>query len=551
MQYPSKVKEFQYKNYQYQARSVQESLTMINNGLAAVPCGKALLLPYAELLESPRKFSEPLAKLLSVDSADLSKCFSEIKAPTDKTKELSGNAAKMHSDLSRFFVQQAPLFPLFGGGSMLSPLNISTPILRGHNVQHRVKNLVGVAEVADVSRASTVKHIWPKRYLKIQWFTNLGFNNMRFILEEALYLSALLDRRLVLPTRLRMRRCTDEDACAASGCTLERGKYWCPLTAFVSWPRLAAAGGVIIEDAAAFAKFKSKRQVPHAFDDMFSKETLYLDRLPPKLSGKLNGTHQYTPPSDGPPLKFTYWSFHLGCELSYFKAKKQTWSSDKAKLAGIKIHGFVDDYSNTDEDVLFLEGTPHHIGLTPTFWSSYAGLETSASVWNDAVVYHSNIKRAAKAASKELMRESGGTHFMCVHFRRGDFVDAGWLGKASNLSVVKKSILDRRLANESVYIATDETDPEILAELRRDVGARFWADVQEAVSSDKHNSDKAKSYLGFEDYVGLIEQMICGGARTFVGSDCSSFTGGILNIRRRELGDESYTTTSGKDKTES
>lgn len=34
------VKEFTYKNYQFQARAVQEGLTMINNGLAAVPCGK-------------------------------------------------------------------------------------------------------------------------------------------------------------------------------------------------------------------------------------------------------------------------------------------------------------------------------------------------------------------------------------------------------------------------------------------------------------------------------------------------------------------------------
>jgi hypothetical protein len=35
------VKEFTYKNYQFQARAVQEGLTMINNGLAAVRCGKA------------------------------------------------------------------------------------------------------------------------------------------------------------------------------------------------------------------------------------------------------------------------------------------------------------------------------------------------------------------------------------------------------------------------------------------------------------------------------------------------------------------------------
>lgn len=51
---------------------------------------------------------------------------------------------------------------------------------------------------------------------------------------------------------------------------------------------------------------------------------------------------------------------------------------------------------------------------------------------------------------------------------------------------------------------------------------------------------------GFEDYVGLVEQMICANARLFLGSKCSSFTGGILNLRRKLVGDTTYRTVVSK-----
>ena len=52
--------------------------------------------------------------------------------------------------------------------------------------------------------------------------------------------------------------------------------------------------------------------------------------------------------------------------------------------------------------------------------------------------------------------------------------------------------------------------------------------------------------LGFEDYVGLVEQSVCSEARLFIGSKCSSFTGGILNLRRKNNGDTLYYSTTGK-----
>ena len=101
-----------------------------------------------------------------------------------------------------------------------------------------------------------------------------------------------------------------------------------------------------------------------AFGEMFSKDTLYLDRIPPSLVGKLNASHHYK--SNLPHVKVHFWRFQLGCELSYFETKEQIWNSNNKKNAAQRVHGFVDEFADVKESVLFLGGTPHNIGLTPT-----------------------------------------------------------------------------------------------------------------------------------------------------------------------------------------
>ena len=44
----------------------------------------------------------------------------------------------------------------------------------------------------------------------------------------------------------------------------------------------------------------------------------------------------------------------------------------------------------------------------------------------------------------------------------------------------------------------------------------------------------ARMALG--DWVGMVEQVLCAGARFFVGSDRSTVTGGILNLRMELFG---------------
>ena len=86
------------------------------------------------------------------------------------------------------------------------------------------------------------------------------------------------------------------------------------------------------------------------------------------------------------------------------------------------------------------------------------------------------------------------------------------------------------LPGERLYIATDETDATTLLPLTNNGGMR-WMDV---VNDLEAGPD---SLLFFEDYVGVIEQLVCASARRFLGSQCSSFTGGIYNLRADLHGD--------------
>ncbi|KAK3818453.1 MAG: hypothetical protein J3Q66DRAFT_439541 [Benniella sp.] len=52
----------------------------------------------------------------------------------------------------------------------------------------------------------------------------LGFNNMRYMIERALYLADLLNRTLVLPNHLRIRRCSDETIYARTAIPLDLGR---------------------------------------------------------------------------------------------------------------------------------------------------------------------------------------------------------------------------------------------------------------------------------------------------------------------------------------
>ena len=346
-----------------------------------------------------------------------------------------------------------------------------------------------------------------------------------------LVLGQLLSRRVLAPEHLRMRVCTDESLCAKAGCMKKQDKeqlWWCPLTAFLDGKALQAAGVVMPKDESKYLRNKAIKIVKAAYENFYNPQQLWLDSIPPSVKPVADGTI----PADS---KFDFWSYHLGCELSYFRQKQEHWTARRKEK---KVFSFLTEFGGIKDEVLDLDGTPHNIGHTPIQWATPAGIRAAQSVWERGVVYNSQITTFASAVSEQLTASSETGSYLCVHLRRGDFIKAGWLGKASDLTFVAANIQQRLQRGEALYISTDEQNPAD-RDVFRKLGARFFNDFRPMFTEKAFGA--SANLLGFEDYVGLVEQSICASrsARMFMGSKCSSYTGNILNLRRRYLGDES------------
>lgn len=374
-----------------------------------------------------------------------------------------------------------------------------------------------------------------KGLLKINWFSHLGFNNVRFILEMVVVLGQMLGRRVLAPSTLRMRVCTDESMCSKAGCIKKKDKeqlWWCPTVRFLDGKALQSVGVVLPKDEDNYLRNKAIKTAKGAFESFYDNTNLWLDAVPAEARSSPDGT------IDG-NARFQFWSYHLGCELSYFRQKKDNWSPRRKEK---RIFDFAKEYGSLTDEVLYLAGTPHNIGHTPIQWSTREGIQAAQSVWERGVVYNPIITKMAEAISKQLVSMSSTGSYVCVHLRRGDFVKAGWLGKAADLSFVSANIERRLQQGEALYISTDEQS-ENDRNMFRKMGAKFFDDFRTTVQDTEAFGEDYVNMLGFEDYVGLVEQSVCAsrGARKFMGSKCSSFTGNILNLRRRYLGDDSET----------
>lgn len=74
-----------------------------------------------------------------------------------------------------------------------------------------------------------------------------------------------------------------------------------------------------------------------------------------------------------------------------------------------------------------------------------------------------------------------------------------------------------------LYISTDEKDKSLFAPFAKQFRLRFLSDIAE------------KARLGAEhinqNHIGMIEQVICANAHTFIGTPYSTFTGYITRMR--------------------
>ena len=377
----------------------------------------------------------------------------------------------------------------------------------------------------------------PDKYLVIPAntaFAQLGFNNVRITIEFGLALARMLRRRVLVPHLLHMRHCSDAEACRRSQCEFRRDAYWCPIELFIPAEQLQAAGAVFAVDRPGL----TRHVVHEAFDAIYDNQYLWFDTLPASLAAALTADGRL-PEYRKTELNFDVFTYQLGCELSYLWPVKRMFRGADWHGQVTTFKGIADEWGAIDADVLVLEGRAMFVSRSPWVFSSLLARGRFELLWQRFTSqYHPDIVSLASAVAVEL-RSTGS--FVAVHYRRGDFVDLGLLRAAEKVETVQAAIKSHLRAGEPFYLATNEHDPAILDSFRR-MGAVLWRDVLalDAVQAHVRTLPVAAGMLCFEDYVGLVEQLVCAGARLFVGTHCSSFTGQILNLRRKIHGDTTF-----------
>lgn len=104
---------YSYKNYNYQARLISESLMTLNNALPALSCGHYMMIQYKELVAAPLNFIGPIGELLEVPEKHLQNSFLGVKLPAPRVD--SSGVAAQRASLTTFFDQYARLWPFLSG----------------------------------------------------------------------------------------------------------------------------------------------------------------------------------------------------------------------------------------------------------------------------------------------------------------------------------------------------------------------------------------------------------------------------------------------------
>ncbi|KAF9137439.1 hypothetical protein BGX30_010247 [Mortierella sp. GBA39] len=256
--------------------------------------------------------------------------------------------------------------------------------------------------------------------------------------------------------------------------------------------------------------------------------------------------------------------------------------------------GLAQELGEIDADVLVVEGQFHTAGWIPMAHSSLENAQKNRRMALTYLRYSPVVHEAADYLMERLkdriLRRGGGGNAekgddswlrLSMHVRRGDFVllkhgwqnfDDGWMGflvkdavesvfgpfdpslNLSSLIPGPVSEEDEETADDSsqdnnnnnnnndqpfsrpqpspikipkfgFYMSTDETSSQIL-DYFQSLGAILFEDLL-----DPYFESRFGHLIVFDDWIGLVEQLICARAAMFVGTMSSSFTSGILNLR--------------------
>ncbi|KAF9572956.1 hypothetical protein EC968_009161 [Mortierella alpina] len=269
-----------------------------------------------------------------------------------------------------------------------------------------------------------------------------------------------------------------------------------------------------------------------------------------------------------------------------------TWNWDFGPSQTTFI-GIAEHFATIDKEVLYFSGGITKWNKVLTNFGSEAARDAYEDVAAKWVQFSTEIRTAADYLVRNLLKYTGGRSYVAVHYRRGpEFLHAQiphatgnlvhyrlglgtkdirspllrinslmmkdhsantfplqdldeWtegvdLSKSDREAQEKQTQLIQRMLDSTpryqtpmdhatreryYFMATDEKDLGIL-ETMHEQGALLIGDLL-----DDHFVQQHMEWMGFQDWYGYVEQLICVKARTFLGSPMSVYSGTIMNQR--------------------
>ena len=370
-------------------------------------------------------------------------------------------------------------------------------------------------------------------------------------MQMGLVMARVLNRTLAFSGFLNMRKCINPKLCKDTTCiSVPRGDgtyaMQCPHSKLYEKAEIEERGVRFFDSEGEMLQGRTSFHDNSAFDDLYNPATFPLDRFDKSIKKyfELKFSCENIP-NEIRHNDIPFAELHAGIRDSSANSKKTNKADHgipsldvhELQSGGRVLLDFSSKYGKHDEEILYLHGTPHVIGRMPFYWSSHKALYDSMQSWVPLQgSYSMSVKMFSTMLEQSILSKSKTKSFVCLHIRRGDFIELGWAPKILNTKSIISAVKNMRLdSGEAVYIATDDISLYGDQELQKEIegGPYFWSDFENEIVAQGHPDT---AMLGWQDYIGLVEVSTCSRARRFSGTHCSSFSGSVVNLKRSHHG---------------
>lgn len=177
--------------------------------------------------------------------------------------------------------------------------------------------------------------------------------------------------------------------------------------------------------------------------------------------------------------------------------------------------------------VFYFPSNKRHRSLGPVATMLAAKDDHLPTISRRLIKHHIRYRQEIFTLAEKIISALGLNEYDALQVRRNDFQYDRTLTPTEKICDNIQVLYDKQLP---IYIATDESDEQIFADLAANFKAPkiiSWRDVEKV----------CKEEIPYA-WIGPIEQLICTAARRFVGNDLSTFTSYINRLRGYTLAED-------------